>query len=103
MDVDKEEHGKRLAAGMAAKRFDRQVIADATNRDVRTVTNWTRGKTMPSDAERVVLRALLGDYDNPGDPVEVALAQSSLVEWRKDAVRSVYKRHLFEQQAEASA
>lgn len=101
--MEKQEHGKRLAAAMAAKRYDRKVIADAVNRDVRTVTNWTSGKTMPSAAERHVLRKLLGDYDNPGDPVEVALAGSELVEWRQDAVRSVYKRHLHEQRAEEIA
>lgn len=101
--MDKQEHGKRLAAAMAAKRFDRQVIADATQRDKRTVTNWTSGKTMPSTSERIVLRRLLGDYDNPGDPVEVAIDQSELQDWRKDAVRSFYKRNLYEQRGEVGA
>lgn len=101
--MEKEEHGKRLAAAMAAKRYDRSVVATATNRDVRTVTNWTRGKTMPSTAERIVLRKILGDYDNPGDPVEVAVRASQLDEWRQDAVLSFYKRNLHEQRGEKSA
>ena len=100
--MDKEEHGKRLAAAMAARRMGRAVIADATNKDVRTVTNWTRGKTMPSDAERHILRRLLGDYDNPGDPVEVAVRSSELHEWRQDAVLSTYKRNLHEQRGEVA-
>lgn len=95
--MNKEDHGKRLAAAMAAKRFGREVVADATDRDVRTVTNWTRGKTMPSEAERIILRSLLGDYDSPGDPVEVAIRGSQLQDWRQDAVVSFYKRNLFEQ------
>lgn len=100
--MDKQEHGKRLAAAMAARSLDRQAIADATGRGVRTVTNWTSGAHMPSDMERAVLRRLLGDYDNPGDPVEVAVRQSGLHEWRQDAVLSTYKRNLHEQRGEVA-
>lgn len=98
--MDKQEHGKRLAAAMASRGFGRQVVADATGRRERTVTNWTRGKTMPSDKERVALRRLLGDYDSPGDPVEVAVRHSELTDWRQDAVLSTYKRNLYEQRGE---
>lgn len=98
--MDKQEHGRRLAAAMAAKRYGRQVIADVTGRDVRTVTNWTRGKTEPSAAEKILLRRLLGQYDHPGDPVEVAVRSSELVEWRQDSVLSHYKRNLHEQRAQ---
>lgn len=101
--MDKQEHGKRLAAAMAERRFDRQVIADLTKRDVRTVTNWTRGHTMPSAAERVILRKALGDYDAAGDRVELAVRASGLHEWRQDAVLSEYKRHLHQQRAEAAS
>lgn len=97
--MDKHEHGKRLAAAMAAKSYGRQVIADATGREKRTVTNWRSGKTMPSDTERAALRKLLGDYDNPGDQVEVAVHASELNDWRQDAVLSFYKRNLHEQHA----
>jgi transcriptional regulator with XRE-family HTH domain len=95
--MDKAEHGKRLKAAMASRAIGREQIADAADVKVRTVTNWTSGSTMPSDKERASLRRLLGPYDEPGDPVEVALGQSELVEWRRDAVRSFYKRNLFEQ------
>lgn len=100
--MDKQEHGRRLAAAMAAKRYGREVIADATRRDVRTVTNWKRGKTMPSDAERHILRQLLGDYDNPGDPVEVAIRSSELVDYRQNRVLAVYQENLHQQRAEAA-
>ena len=95
--MEKEEHGRRLKTAMASKRYGREVIADATGRDVRTVTNWTAGRTMPSDAERIVLRRLLGDYDDPGDPVEIAIRGSRLTEDRQYGVLAYYKRELREQ------
>lgn len=98
--MDKETHGLRLKAAMAARRLNRTVIADATGVGERTVTNWTSGKTMPSPAERTALRAYLGDYDNPGDPVEAAVRSSELIDWRQHEVLSTYKRHLHEQRGE---
>lgn len=100
--MDKREHGVRLKAAMAAKRLNRQVVADATGVKERTVTNWTSGATMPSARELGALRLLLGEYDAAGDPVEVAIRGSELVEWRQDAVLSFYKRNLHEQRAEAA-
>lgn len=100
--MDKQEHGLRLKAAMASRRYDRQVIADATGVKPRTVTNWTSGVTMPSPAEVAILRRLLGEYDNPGDPVEVAVRSSALSDWRQDAVLSFYKRNLHEQRGEAT-
>lgn len=101
--MDKAEHGLRLKAAMAAQRMDRTTIADFADVSVRTVTNWTTGTTMPSEKERTLLRRLLGDYDNPGDPVEVAIRGSELVEWRQDGVLSFYKRNLHEQREERGA
>lgn len=95
--MEKEEHGKRLAAAMASKGHERQVVADATGRDVRTVTNWTRGKTMPSAIEKAALRQLFPGYDDPGDPVEVAVMNSDLTEDRRYALLSTYKRLMREQ------
>lgn len=98
--MDKSEHGRRLREAMASRGLDRQVVADAAGVKPRTITNWTSGATMPSATERAALRRLFGDYDSLGDPVEVALSRSELIEWRRDAVRSIYKRHLHEQRAE---
>lgn len=80
--------------------LNRQAIADATGVEVRTVTNWTSGQTMPSARELDVLHRILGEYDHGGDPVEAAVRGSELTEWRKDAVLSFYKRNLHEQEAE---
>lgn len=99
--MDKAEHGRRLKTAMASRGFDRTVIADAVGVRVRTVTNWTSGKTMPPPAHHQALRRLLGPYDDDGDAVEVALATSELSGWRQDAVRSVYRKHLDEQHSEA--
>jgi transcriptional regulator with XRE-family HTH domain len=98
--MDKQEHGSRLAAAMAGKGDLREVVADATGRDVRTVTNWTRGKTMPSAIERGVLRRLYPGYDEPGDPVEVAIMHSELTDDRRHTVIGAYKRLLREQATE---
>lgn len=100
--MDKQQHGLRLKAAMAAKGKDRTAVADYVDVKVRTVTNWTSGSTMPSDRERAALRRLLGPYDDPGDPVEVAVRGSELHEWRQDSVLSTYKRHLHEQRGEAA-
>ncbi len=99
--MDKREHGRRLKAAMASRGLDRQAISDATGYEVRTVTNWRTGKTMPSAKERETLRRLLGPYDAEGDPVETAVRSSALEEWRQDAVLSFYKRNLAEQRATA--
>jgi hypothetical protein len=102
LHMDKAEHGLRLKGAMAAQGKDRQVVADWTGVKVRTVTNWTSGATMPSDKERAALRRLLGEYDTAGDPVEVALRQSELNEWRQSDVLTTYKRHLYEQRGEVA-
>lgn len=100
--MDKHEHGTRLKTAMAARGMGRDVVADAADVKPRTVTNWTSGATMPSEKERAALRRLLGAYDDPGDPVEVAVRHSELVDWRQDAVLSTYKRNLYEQRGEAA-
>lgn len=101
--MNKQEHGTRLKAAMGLRRMSREDVALITGVKPRTVTNWTSGATMPSEAEKAALRKVLGDYDAAGDPVIVALSQSELVEWRQDAVKSTYKRHLSDQREEGSA
>lgn len=82
---------------MASRGVDRTAVADAILVNVRTVTNWTTGRTMPSDRERGALRKLLPGYDSPGDPVEVAIMHSELTEDRRYALVGTYKRLLREQ------
>lgn len=95
--MDKAEHGARLRAAMGARKVDRQGVVDATGRSKRTVTNWTTGTTMPTEFERGVLRQLFPGYDDPGDPVEVAIMQSKLTEDRQYMLVGTYKRMLREQ------
>lgn len=92
-----------MKAAMSARGVSRQVVADLTGKGPRTVTNWTSGTTLPDPPEREILRRFFVGYDHEGDPVEAAINHSELDEWRKDAVRSFYKRNLHEQRAEASA
>lgn len=98
--MDKQEHGRRLKGAMSLRSLGREAISDATGVSARTVTNWTRGATMPSEGERAVLRALLGAYDTEGDPVEAAVRSSRLTEDRQYGVIGYYKRQLREQDDE---
>lgn len=100
--VNKHEHAARLRAAIARRGVEQEVIAEAVGRGRRTITNWTSrsNPTMPSDRERAILRDLLGDYDNPGDPVEVAIFESELTEDRQYDVIGYYKRALREQRQE---
>ena len=82
---------------MAQHQRSRTAIADMAGVNPRTVTNWTSGRTMPSEQERVLLRRVLGNYDDPGDPVEAAVRGSRLTDDRQYVVLGVYKRELREQ------
>lgn len=99
--MDKQEHGLRLKGAMSLKGLGREAIADKAGVTVRTVTNWTRGDTMPSELERAKIRELLGNYDAAGDPVEAAVRGSDLTEDRQYVVLGTYKRLLREQDEES--
>lgn len=101
--MDKADHGNLLRQAMTARSMSRVDLADALGVDVKTVTNWRGGKTMPSDRDRGRLRDLLGAYDYAGDPVESAVYRSELTEDRQHAVVGFYLRQLREQRAEAAS
>lgn len=90
-------HGRKLKWALADRGLSRSQVAEATGVRERTVTNWTSGATMPNEQQRAALKRLLGPYDDPGDPVELAVRGTGLLGWRQDAVLSVYKRHVYEQ------
>lgn len=100
--MDKAEHGRRLKAAMQQQGHDREDVAAWVDVGARTITNWTGGKTWPDPRQRGILRQMLGPYDAEGDAVETAVRSSELVEWRQDAVLSVYKRNLYEQREGAA-
>lgn len=87
---------------MSLRRVEQQTVADAVGRSKRTVGNWTSETkpTVPTEAEREILRGLLGPYDTMGDAVEVALVGSELTEDRRHEVLAVYKRLLRQQATE---
>ena len=99
--MEKAEHGKRLREAMTSRDIDNKALAEALEVNGKTVTNWRSGTTMPSSTDRANLRRILGAYDAEGDPVEVAVRGSELIDWRQDLVLSTYRRNLHEQRAEA--
>lgn len=103
--MEKEEHARLLRQAMSEVGLSRQGLADATGKGYRAVGNWISEKTttMPSDADRALLRSVLGRYDQPGDPVEKAIQRSSLTDDRQYEVIGFYKRKLREQREEADS
>jgi transcriptional regulator with XRE-family HTH domain len=101
--MDKKEHGRRLAAAMAAKAVSRKDVAEVVGRKVRTITNWTSGAHMPSPDEREILRRMFPGYDSLGDPVVVAVLGSDLTEDRQQYVIGYYKEKLREQREAAAS
>lgn len=87
---------------MAERGLTSVTLADMVPTTTRTVGNWISRKkpSMPRDTDLARLRAILGDYDAPGDMVETAVRRSELIEWRQDTVIAFYKRNLHEQRAE---
>lgn len=100
--MDKAEHAARLRAAMGNRGLDNTTVADSVGVQPRTVTNWRRGATLPSDTERAKLRNLLGPYDEYGDPVEVAIRNSGLVGFRQTKVIGYYQEQMHEQQRESA-
>jgi transcriptional regulator with XRE-family HTH domain len=100
--AEKQAHGRRLVTAMARKPISNQTLADLLEVDPKTIGNWRNGRTMPSPEQLVRLEKALGPYNVEGDPVEVAVRQSELHDWRQDDVLSTYKRHLHEQRREVA-
>lgn len=102
--MEKVEHGLKLKAAMSRAGMGRKDVSLATGRGVRTVTDWTSGTTWPDPIDRENLRKLFPGYDNPGDPIEVAVMSSTvLTEDRRFELVAYYKRLLREQAADGSA
>lgn len=93
-----ETYGSRLqAARKRAGIRSQEALGDAVGVSGKTIRNYETGRTKPDAEMRGRLREILGQFDAEGDAVEVALANSELVDWRQDAVRSVYRKNLSEQ------
>ena len=93
--------GERLkAARKGAGYKSQQALADDLGVSDRLVRMWETDERLPPPDKLLRLRTLVGEFDAAGDPVEVAVRQSPLVEWRQDETISHYKRHLYEQARE---
>lgn len=90
--------GKRLQAARKSAGFRTQeALGDALGVSGRTVRNWEGDAYLVPVEHRDALAKLVGNVFAEGDPVEVAIANSELDDWRQDAVRSVYRKNLAEQ------
>lgn len=98
--------GARLMAARKRAGFrTQQALGDAVGVSGKTIRNYEGNRTAPEriDPETLAkIRRLVGEFDLEGDPVEVALKQSRLVEDRQLEVLKTYKRELRYQDAEES-
>ena len=93
-----ETYGSRLqAARKSAGYRSQQALGDLVGVSGKTIRNYETDAHLPPADMRQRLREVLGRFDADGDAVEVALANSELIDWRQDAVRAEYRRHLAEQ------
>lgn len=96
--MNERTYGERLREARRRAGYKKQqALGDMIGRSDRTVRSWETNHTEPDDADKALLRELLGDFDTEGDPVESAVRSSRLTEDRQYAVISTYKRHLREQ------
>lgn len=100
MTTEKEAHGLRLKTAMARAGIGRGDLADQLKVAPETVTNWRSGRTMPDLRQLHRLTEILGAYNDPGDPVEIAVRASPLTEDRQYEVIAFYKRMAREQRNE---
>lgn len=80
-----------------------QVLADLLGVTSRTVGNWENDKGSPRSRLGALEKVLQAPLGPAADPVEQAVRGSELVEWRQDAVLSVYKRNIHEQRVEEAS
>lgn len=93
-----ETFGARLqAARKRAGIKSQEALGDLVGVSGKTIRNYETNKTRPDTPILDALRRRLGNFDAEGDAVEVAIANSELIDWRKDAVRSAYRKNLAEQ------
>lgn len=95
--MDDAEYGERLKVARKAKGWTQRDLGDLINRSSRMIRDYENGSRAVEPPLRAEIRRHLGDFDAEGDPVELAVKRTRLVEWRKSDVITTYQRHLFEQ------
>lgn len=98
--------GERIRRLREQRRWSQQQLGDLLGVSTKSVSNWERGRNIPRNSMGALSELFGVDIEapaaGPADPVEVALRQSELREWRQDRVLSEYKRNLYEQRTEAA-
>lgn len=103
--MEKAEHAQALRMAMSERRMRNQALADLLGVSYKSIQNWTSVKhpVMPTPTARADLQRIFPGYElNVSSPIEAALANTNLAEWRKRAVLAEYERHVYEQAREAS-
>jgi len=96
-----ETLGARIRRLREERRWSQKQLAELLAVTEKSVGNWENDRSSPRGSMGA-LRDLFGDaLDAAGpvdsDPVIAAIDQSTLVEWRRDEVRSVYRRNVAQQ------
>jgi len=98
-----ETPGQRLQTARKAAGLRRQAdLAEHLGVSEKTVRNWETDAYPIPATQLALIRKVLPGFDEE-DPVERALLQSPLHDWRRKAVSSEYQRHLHEQSREEAA
>lgn len=101
-----DSFGRRLQrARKLAGITKQQTLGDLIGVSQKTIRNWETDRVNPeniSPEHRLLLREVLGPWDDEGDAVIAAIKRTELMEWRQGALISEYQRHVAEQEAHRS-
>lgn len=99
--MENETLGDRIRRLREARRWTQPEMGEVLNVSAKTISNWESGRNHPRNSMGALRdlfgAALDGAEYTEDDPVLAAIARSELDEWRRDDVRSRYRRHLQEQ------
>lgn len=100
-ESEDKAYGEALRVARKRAGFRTQeALGDVVGRSSRQVQNYEKGKYLTPEIRAQLERVLGKFYDGDSDPVVAAINRSQLDEWRRDDVRSTYRRHLHEQARE---
>lgn len=94
--MDDEQYGDLLRVTRKSQGWSQRELAEAVGYSERQIRSFEKGAHV-SQALRAKFRTYLGEFDVTGDPVEIAIDKSELIQWRKSDLKTAYQRHLFEQ------
>lgn len=102
--MENESLGERIKRLREARHWTQSELADFMGVTAKSISNWESGRNHPrsrmGSLQELFGQALEDDGVELGDDVEIAIAKSDLDGWRKDEVRSVYRRNRDQQRSE---